>query len=265
MIKVGFIGTGNMGGALAVAASRSSDAKLYLADFFRESAERLAEKTGGEATDNCGAAENSDILFLGVKPDNLEDVADSIRETLKSRNDEFLIVSMLAGKTLEQLENAIGFSCPIIRILPNVPVMVGEGLIMYHPNDRVTDLQLEKFFETMKHAGRFSLQQEKLFPAGAGIAGCGPAFAAIFVEALADGGVACGLSRAQAIEYAAQMAKGTAEYILAKGIHPDALKDTVTSPGGTTIQGVRLLEKRAFRSALTDAVIATYEKDVQIK
>lgn len=265
MIKVGFIGTGNMGGALATAAAKSDQVELYLADFFRPAAEQLSEKIGGKVSDNLEIAGSCDIVFLGVKPDNLQDLSSEIKSTLQSRSDEFMVVSMLAGKTLMQLEEALGISSAIIRILPNVPVMVGEGLIMYHPNDAVTETQLETFFDVMKHAGRFSLQEEVLFPAGAGVAGCGPAFAAMFIEALADGGVACGLSRKQAIEYAAQMAKGTAAYILDKDIHPDVLKDTVTSPGGTTIQGVRTLEQRAFRSALFDAVIATYEKDLQIK
>lgn len=260
-MKVGFIGTGNMGGALATAAAKAEGVELILANKIFELAEALAEKLNCRVGSNVDVAKEGEIIFLGVKPDNLEEIAEDIKDVLAERDNEFFIVSMLAGKTLEQVEEALGAKYPIIRILPNVPVMVGEGLIMYAPNDAVTDKQLETFLDIMSNAGLCSRQEESLIAAGAGVAGCGPAFAAMFVEALADGGVACGLSRNQAIEYAAQMAKGTAQYILETGIHPDALKDTVTSPGGTTIQGVRTLEKNGFRSALFEAVIATVEKD----
>lgn len=263
-MKIGFIGTGAMGGALATAAAKTPGAEMLLADFYRPSAEKLAEKIGGTVTDNLSIAKGSDVIFFGVKPNNLEDLAAEIKGTLAERKEGFMVVSMLAGKTTAQLAEALGAEYPIIRILPNIPVMVGEGMIMYHPNEAVSDEQLETFKTIMSNAGRLSPQQEPLFPAGAGVQGCGPAFAAMFIEALADGGVACGLSRAQAIEYAAQMTKGTAEHILQTGVHPDQFKDMVCSPGGTTIQGVRTLEKNGFRSSLFEAVIATYEKDIQI-
>ena len=264
MIKTGFIGTGNMGGALASAAAKNEEVELLMANKPAEVAEALAAKIGGKVTDNATVAKESRLFFLGVKPYNLEELAAEIGPVLKERNDEFLIVSMLAGKTIAQVEEALGGKFPIIRILPNVPVMVGEGLIMYRPNDAVTEEQAAMFLDVMKHAGKFSLQEEHLIAAGSGVAGCGPAFAAMFIEALSDGGVACGLTRQQAIEYAAQMARGTATYILEQGIHPGALKDAVTSPGGTTIQGVRTLEKQGFRSALIEAVIATVERDKQL-
>ena len=264
MIKTGFIGTGNMGGALASAAAKNQEVELLMANKPAEVAAALAEKIGGTVTDNVTVARESRIFFLGVKPYNLEELAEEIGPALQAREDEFLIVSMLAGKTLAQVEEALGGKYPIIRILPNVPVMVGEGLVMYRPNEAVSEEQLAMFLDVMKYAGKFSLQEEHLIAAGSGVAGCGPAFAAMFIEALSDGGVACGLTRQQAIEYAAQMARGTATYILEKGVHPDALKDMVTSPGGTTIQGVRTLEKQGFRSALIEAVIATVERDKQL-
>lgn len=264
-MKVGFIGTGNMGGALAAAASKGEAVELLLANKPIELAEALTKKLGGEVGNNGDVAQKSEIIFLGVTPNILEALANEIKDILAGRTDQFLVVSMLAGKTLSQLEKALGAKYPIIRILPNVPVTVGEGVIMYTPNDAVTEEQLKAFLALMSNAGFCSKQEESLIAAGAGVAGCGPAFAAMFIEALADGGVACGIPRQQAIEYAAQMVKGTAQYILEKGIHPGVLKDTVTSPGGTTIQGVRTLEKNGFRSALFEAVIATVEKDQQLK
>ena len=120
------------------------------------------------------------------------------------------------------------------------------------------------FLDAMSEAGRFSKLDENLIDAGSAVSGCGPAFAAMFIEALADGGVACGLPRAKAMEFASQMVYGTAKMIMESGNHPGIVKDAVCSPGGTTIQGVRTLEQNAFRGAVTDAVISAYEKTLKL-
>jgi pyrroline-5-carboxylate reductase len=138
-------------------------------------------------------------------------------------------------------------------------------MILYAPNTEVTEDEVSFFLDSMKEAGRFSPLPEKLMDAGASVAGCGPAFVDLFVEALADGGVACGLPRAQAIEFAAQMVAGSAKLILESKKHPGQLKDEVCSPGGTTIQGVRTLEEAGFRGAVMDAVIAAYERTLELK
>ena len=154
-----------------------------------------------------------------------------------------------------------GGSFPVIRVLPNTPVSVGEGMVLYTCSPEVSDDELKSFLSAMSGAGRFSETEEALIDAGSAISGCGPAFADMFMEALADGGVTCGLSRAKALEYAAQMLLGTAKLYLESGKHPGELKDAVCSPGGATIQGVRVLEERGFRGAVMDAVIAAYEKE----
>ena len=141
---------------------------------------------------------------------------------------------------------------------------IGEGMILYTRGPGVTEAEETAFLDAMAGAGRFAAIPERLADIGATVAGCGPAFVDIFVEALADGGVACGLPRAQALEFAAQMTLGAARLLLESGKHPGALKDAVCSPGGTTIQGVRVLEERAFRAAAMDAVIAAYEKTVRM-
>ena len=265
MKKLGFIGTGNMGGALILAASKSKTEKeLLLSDIITEKAKALAEKTGGRAVDNKTVAKEADFIFLGVKPQMLADTMEEIAPVLKERKDRFVLVSMLAAFTSERINKAAEGDYPVIRIMPNTPVSVGEGMIIYAPNDKVTEEELEFFLEAFKEAGRFSLLPEKLIDAGASVAGCGPAFVDLFVEALADGGVACGLPRAKAMEYAAQMVCGAAKLILESEKHPGQLKDEVCSPGGTTIQGVRALEKGGFRSAVTEAVIAAYEKNFDL-
>ncbi|MBQ2795776.1 MAG: pyrroline-5-carboxylate reductase [Oscillospiraceae bacterium] len=265
MKKIGFIGTGNMGGALILAAAKSdSSNELLLSDIITEKAEALAEKTGGKVCDNITAAKEADFLFLGVKPQMLADTMEEIAPVLKERKDRFVLVSMLAAFTCERINKAAGGSYPVIRIMPNTPVSIGEGMILYAANEKVTDEELEFFLKAFEKAGRFSPLAEKLIDAGASVAGCGPAFVDLFIEALADGGVACGLPRAKALEYAAQMTAGAAKLILESGKHPGRLKDEVCSPGGTTIQGVRALEKGGLRSAVTEAVIAAYEKNFEL-
>ena len=265
MKKIGFIGTGNMGGALILAAAKSdSSNELLLSDIITEKAETLAKKTGGKVCDNITAAKEADFLFLGVKPQMLADTMEEIAPVLKERKDRFVLVSMLAAFTCERINKSAGGSYPVIRIMPNTPVSIGEGMILYAANEKVTHEELEFFLKAFEKAGRFSPLAEKLIDAGASVAGCGPAFVDLFIEALADGGVACGLPRAKAMEYAAQMTAGAAKLILESGKHPGRLKDEVCSPGGTTIQGVRALEKGGLRSAVTEAVIAAYEKNFEL-
>lgn len=260
---IGFIGTGKMGGALARAASKNSDNTILLANRHPEKAEALSSEIGATADSAAAVASAAEFLFLGVKPGMLGELAGQIKETLCARNSRFVIVSMLAGTETKKICDALGIDCPVIRIMPNIPVSIGEGTILYSANSAVTSQDLDDFLSAMKFSGRFYAIEERLIDAGSAVSGCGPAFAAMFIEALADGGVACGLPRAAAYEYAAQMTAGSAKLILDGGILPAGLKDAVCSPGGTTIQGVRALEENVFRGAVMDAVIAAYEKTIE--
>ena len=260
MAILGFLGKGNMGGALAKAASKNEHNKIYLYNRTNSKAAVLAKQTGGEVIDNLELVEKSDYIFLGVKPQMLENLAKDISESLKNRNTPFVIVSMIAGKTISDVKGALGGNFPVIRILPNIPVAIGEGIILYDCDETVTAAQKDIFLDAMKYAGLLSEIDEKLMDAACCISGCGPAFAAMFIEALSDGAVACGLPRDRAVEYSAQMLSGSAKYILDSKLHPGAFKDSVCSPGGTTIQGVRSLERGAFRSSVTEAVISAFDK-----
>ena len=151
-----------------------------------------------------------------------------------------------------------------MRILPNTPAAIGAGMVFYTMGPDISDAEAHDFLDTMSGAGRFAPLPEHLIDAGSSVAGCGPAFAAMFLEALADGGVACGLSRADARTFAAQMMLGTAQLALTSNQHTGALKDAVCSPGGSTIQGVRVLEEAGFRGAVMDAVIAAWEKSADL-
>lgn len=260
MPTVGFIGTGNMGAALARAAVKSPlTEQLLLSNRSAEKPRRLAEELGGTVLDNRGVAQKAEVLFLAVKPQMLPDVIGEIRPVLDARRDRVVLVSMAAGWSLEKLGAALG-DRPIVRIMPNIPVSVGAGVTLLCPNGQISAEELQTVEDLLAASGLVSELDEGHLDAAGGVTGCGPAFAAMFVEALADGAVACGLPRHEALAFAAQMLMGSAQLLLETGEHPGSLKDRVCSPGGSTIQGVRLLEERAFRAAVTDAVIATYEK-----
>ena len=260
MPVLGFIGTGNMGSALVRAAAKEKGNRLLLSNRSPEKAEALARELGGEAMDNVGALA-ADYVFLGVKPQMLEALFQDLRPALAAVETPPVLVSMAAATSIERILSLAGRELPVIRIMPNTPAAIGKGITLYDCSALVTTEAERAFLQAMAASGRFLKTEEKFIDAGACISGCGPAFVDLFVEALADGGVACGLSRAAALELAAAMTAGAAELILETGKHPARLKDEVCSPGGTTIRGVRALEKGGFRSAVMEAVIAAYGLD----
>ena len=265
-VKLGFIGVGNMGGALARAARKSvPGACIGLAGRTPEKIKILAEELGCRASGGVGVAKWADYVFLGVKPQMMPQLLTELKPELAERPDRFVLVTMAAGLSIARVQELAGGTYPVIRIMPNTPVAVGRGMILYTCGESVTGEEERIFLEAMAGAGRFSRLPEGLMDAGSAVSGCGPAFADLFLEAMADGGVACGLPRAQAVELAAQMMLGSAKLALRSGQHPGALKDAVCSPGGATIQGVRALEAAGFRGAVMEAVIASYEKTLELK
>lgn len=265
---VGFIGCGNMGGALAIACAKQaeeSDFILQVSDLSADRLHEIAAQTGAEETTSDCIARNADIIFLAVKPQVYPSVISSIVPILTARTEKPLIISIAAGISIDHVrELGISDECPIIRIMPNTPASVGEGLILYACNHGAKEWETV-FCELMQKAGKlFPIAEEKIDAASA-LSGCGPAFVCLFAEALADGAVACGLSRTDATAFAAQTLLGTARLMQETCTHPGVLKDAVCSPGGTTIQGVRVLEERGFRAAAMDAVIAAYEKTIALK
>ena len=266
MATFGFIGTGNMGGALARALAKNVEGdSILLANRSAEKAAALAAELGCKAVSSEAIAKKADYIFLGVKPQMMADLLAQLSPILKEREDRFILVTMAAGLTIQRIREMAGGDYPVIRIMPNTPASIGEGMILYTAGSDVLDIELQIFLAAMAGAGRLSPLPEHLMDAGSAVSGCGPAFVDLFIEALADGGVACGLPRASALEFAAQMVAGSAKLVLESGKHPGVLKDAVCSPGGTTIQGVRALEAGNFRGTVMEAVIKAYEKNFDLK
>ena len=261
----GFIGAGNMGGALAKAVTALPGQAVALTSRSQETARNLAAQLGCAVCENNRAlAEKSQVIVLGVKPHQMGQVLAEIEPVLREKTKPYLLVSMAAGLTLQSLAEKLGWEAPMVRIMPNTPVAVGQGLILYTANSQVQPNQLAWMTEGFQAAGRLEQIAEAQMDAASAVAGCGPAFGYLFLEALADGAVACGLPRQQALDFAAQMLLGAAEMVKQTGVHPGALKDAVCSPGGSTIAGVRALEKAGLRSAAMEAVIASFEKTKEL-
>ncbi|MBQ4037211.1 MAG: pyrroline-5-carboxylate reductase [Clostridia bacterium] len=263
-MKIGFIGTGNMGAALARAAARAEgEKKFYLADFDAAKAASLAEELGGTVGDNLTLCRECDFVFLGVKPQVLPQLLAEIAPVAREREGKITFISMAAGVNTAAILATLGEGASLIRIMPNTPVLVGEGVIVYHAVN-VSEEKEAAFCAMLSRAGLVERLEEGKIDAASALHGCGPAFVYLFIEALADGGVDCGLPRDKALRFAAQTVRGAAQMVLETGRHPGELKDAVCSPGGTTIEGVRALEEAGFRGAAMDAVLAAYEKTLAL-
>ena len=247
-----------MGGAIASAVSRFEGAELYLADASEEKCMALSEKTRATPCTNKRIAAECAFVFLGVKPGVVGFVLEEIKNEISS-NPNAVVVTMAAGVAIRAIEQILPRT-KVIRIMPNTPVAVGCGMITWCKNELVTECDAENFLSVMSGAGMLDLVSEGYIDAATAVAGCGPAFVYMFAEAIADGGVRCGLPRDKAMDYATQTLIGAAEMIRKTGKHPGKLKDEVCSPGGSTIEGVHTLEDGAFRALAANAVIASFEK-----
>ncbi len=264
--KLGFIGCGNMGGALiAAAAATLQKGEIAVCDLDKEKVARMEKQYGVVGVDIDDLAANAEFVVLGVKPQVLDKVVAPIAQTLLARENVTLI-TMAAGVSIAGVRSFLGDfagKIPVIRIMPNTPVAVGAGMILYTLSG-VNEETHTLFRAYFAKAGEFDKIDESKIDAGSALSGCGPAFVYAFAEALADGAVECGVPRDKAALYAAQTLKGAAEMLLTFG-HPADLKDAVCSPGGTTIAGVHALESEGMRGAVMDAVTAAYKRTLELK
>ena len=259
-MKYGFIGCGNMGGALAEALAKTT--RDFAVTDRSGKAAALAEKLACRYTSTDEIARHCDRIFLGVKPHMMADVLRPLQPLLAQRKP--LLITMAAGIEIRQIEEFSGVRLPVIRIMPNTPVAIGKGVTQYCRNDLVSEELLDSFLADMAYSGTLDPLEERLFDAGSALSGSGPAYVYMFIEALADGAVACGIPRQKALEYAAATVIGAGEMVLATGKHPGALKDAVCSPGGSTISGLRALENHGFRAAAMEGVIATFNRNKEL-
>ena len=193
MKKIGFIGIGNMGSALARAVSKKAGGeRLLLANRTPQKSEALALELGAVPSDNQQVALEADFIFLGVKPQGLPALLAELSPLLHSRKEPALLISMAAGTSISKITELLSFSYPIIRIMPNTPVTVGEGMLLYSVGENVSEQNLKEFRGLLSNAGNLLALSEEQLDAGSALSGCGPAFICLFAEALADGGVLCG-------------------------------------------------------------------------
>ncbi len=260
---LGFIGCGNMGGALVTAAAKSVEGrKIAVCDYDVSKTEKLQKSCGVILSTAKDIASQCEYVVLGVKPQVMQETISEIADILRER-ENVVIVTMAAGLSISAIRGFIGAELPVIRIMPNTPVGLGEGMILYTTVGVDKDTE-EEFLQCFSAAGAFDKLPEDKIDAGSALSGCGPAFVYAFAEALADGGVECGLPRDKANLYAAQTLLGAAKMLLEYG-HPADLKDAVCSPGGTTIAGMHALEKAGLRNAAMDAVTTAYKRTLELK
>lgn len=264
-MKIGFIGLGNMakamiGGMLQQEIVHKDD--IVGSAKSRETLERVQETYGiGTRKSNIEVAGEADVLILAVKPQFFQSVIGEIREAVP---EDTLVISIAAGKTITWIEQAFGREIKLVRCMPNTPALVGAGCTGVCVNTRVSQEETELSLRLMQSFGKASLVPETLIDAVGAVSGSSPAYVFMFIEAMADAAVAAGMPRAQAYEFAAQAVYGSAKLVLESGMHPAQLKDMVCSPGGTTIQGVRVLEERGMRGAVMEALGAVVEKSQKL-
>ena len=269
MKKAAFIGVGNMGGALARAACRAAGPdQIVLFNRTLAKAEALAAELGcAVAKDHLDTVHSAQYLFLGVKPHGLRELLAALNPALAQchrEGQDKILISMAAGVELENMRQAlgtVGYDVPMLRIMPNTCVAIGKGITALCAPAEVSELHIREVEELLSVTGRLERIDEALMDQFSALAGRGPAFVYPYIEALADGAVAAGLPRKQALEYAAQTVLGAAAMVLESGKHPGRLKDEVCSPGGSTIAGVAELERGGLRAAAINAVLAAYHRN----
>ena len=263
--SIGFLGAGRMATAIAAGLVRT---KLYqpeqiiAADPVEACREQFRRVTGGKVVvENQAVVEQADTIVLAVKPQNVQAALGPLRGLFSS---DKLLISIAAGITLEGLDSASGGRARLVRVMPNTPFLVGQGAAGYCLGKTATDEDAQLVERLFASGGLITCVPESLMDAVTGLSGSGPAYGFLMIEALSDGGVRMGLSRDVATRLAAQTLLGAASMVLETGEHPGKLKDQVTSPGGTTIAALEVLESDGFRGALIRAVQAATQRSREL-
>lgn len=259
-MKLGFIGMGNMASAIMggiTAMQVVSANEIIGADISAQGREKIKQQFGIQVTDNNKEViKRAEVVILCVKPQFCEDVINDIKDEIKGNQ---LIISIAPGKTLSWLAEQFGKPVKIVRTMPNTPAMVGEGMTAACQNEQVTEEEMAYVRTLLESFGRMEIVAERLMDTVVATSGSSPAYVFMMIEAMADAAVSGGMPRSQAYQFAAQAVVGSAKLLLETGKHPGELKDMVCSPAGTTIEAVRVLEERGFRSAIIEAMKACEE------
>ncbi len=264
-MKIGFIGLGNM--AKAMIGGMLREGIVEAGDIIGSAKTRATLECRKEefhimtSESNQYVAEYADVVILAVKPVFLSEVIGEIREAVTEKK---LVISIAAGKSMEWIEREFGKRIKLIRCMPNTPALVGAGCTAVCSNSLAEEADEEFCLKLMESFGRAIAIPERLMDAAGAVSGSSPAFVFLLIEAMADGAVKAGMPRKQAYEFAASAVAGSARMVLETGIHPGELKDMVCSPGGTTIEGIAVLEEKGMRAAVIEAVGACVEKSKKL-
>ncbi|KAF2881080.1 hypothetical protein ILUMI_25082 [Ignelater luminosus] len=268
--KLGFIGAGNMANAICeglVRKGRVAYSQIYVSGPRLQHLESWKTKGAHITTKNGYILDEADVIFLSVKPHILPEAAANMFETSQpNKATNKLFISILAGVTLESLENILCRldGTRVVRVMPNTPLMVGEGCVVFCPGQQATEDDIALVKSIFEVSGMCQLVPEAMINGVGALAGSGPAYIYLIIEALSDGAVKMGIPREMATSFAAQTVLGAAKMVLETGKHPGALKDEVCSPGGTTITGIHALERSGVRSAFMDAVECATRRSAEL-
>ena len=260
--RFGFIGVGNMGGALAKAVSKSTK-QILLCDLDAAKAAELSRQLGCEFGDSRTVAAECEYVFLGVKPQMMAEMLEEVKESL-CENPDVILVSMAAGLSIATIRRMAGDDYKVIRIMPNMAASVGEGEILYTTSDNVSKVDIGRFLNLMKQAGQLTGIEESQMDAGCAVSGCGPAFVFKFIRAMAQGGIEAGIEPETALALAIQTVKGSAMLLENSNQNIDKLIESICSPGGSTIEGVKVLDAQEMEKTVGDAVAASYHRNIEL-
>ncbi|WP_342714900.1 pyrroline-5-carboxylate reductase [Bacillus paramycoides] len=263
--QIGFIGCGNMGIAMIggmINKNIVSPNQIICSDLNVSNLKNASDKYGITITTNNNEVANSaDILILSIKPDLYTSVINQIKDQIKN---DVIVVTIAAGKSIKSTENEFDRKLKVVRVMPNTPVLVGEGMSALSFNEMVTEKDIKEVLNIFNIFGQTEVVNEKLMDVVTSISGSSPAYVYMFIEAMADAAVLGGMPRNQAYKFAAQAVLGSAKMVLETGIHPGELKDMVCSPGGTTIEAVATLEEKGLRTAIISAMKRCTQKSMEM-
>jgi len=257
---IGFIGGGAMAEAIikGLLARGDESTNLVVSDKSQERLAYLKNNLGiNIAQDNIETVIGSDVVILAVKPQNMTEAMASIASHITTKK---TLISILAGVTIDTLENLLPAGSKVVRVMPNTPALVGAGSTVLAAGSEVTGLELKQASDIFQSVGSVTILPEKMLNAVTGLSGSGPAYIYLIIEALSDAGVLAGLPRDVSLKLASETVQGAAQMVSETKLHPGQLKDMVTSPGGTTIHGLLQMEKSGIRGTIMETVIAAVKR-----